>query len=117
MGSAALILGILAVIVSLIPWFAITQMVGVALDATAIILASRARKQALAQQGRPTMTATLGLASGIVAVLLGAFVFASCQACKYVASRDKDAQQQVRDTHKQFRERVNRLLEQVDRRD
>ena len=103
MGTAALVLGIIALIVSLVPWFAITQMIGVALGVTAVILATRARKEALAQRGQPTMTATFGLASGIAAILLGAVLFTSCQACKYMVSRDQGVQNQLRQAQKQFR--------------
>ena len=114
MAILALALGLIGVIVALIPWYAVTQMIGATLGVAAIVLGMRARRQAVAREGKPDLLATAGLASGVAALLLGSFVFASCQACKLAISRDQEVHDDVRAAKERFRQGVTRALERAE---
>lgn len=113
MGILALVLGIIGVIVALIPWYAVTQMIGATLGVVAIVLGVRARRQAVAREGRPDHVATAGLVAGIAALLLGSFVFASCQACKVAITHDPEVRNDVQAAKERFRQGVDKALRSV----
>ncbi|HZS39903.1 MAG TPA: hypothetical protein VFF06_23885 [Polyangia bacterium] len=74
MGVAALVLGIIGTLFSLIPF---TFWIGVVLGLIALILGIFGRKSAVAAGG-PTGTATAGLVLGIVALVLGVLMWVLC---------------------------------------
>lgn len=78
MGVVALILAIIAILVSLLPTFGSTQMVGLALGAIALFLALSARGRAK-EAGRGLGVATAAISFSVVAVTLSVLVFATCQ--------------------------------------
>src|SRR5579862_6439513 len=73
-GVAALVLGIIGTLFSLIPG---TFIIGCLLGLIALILGIVGRKS-LATQGQPTGVATAGLVLGIVALVLGILMFVLC---------------------------------------
>jgi drug/metabolite transporter (DMT)-like permease len=79
-GVAALVLGIIGLVFSIIPFVPITQIVGILLSIVGLILGVVGRKQA-SEQGLPTGTATAGVVLGILGVVFGALIFGSCMYC------------------------------------
>jgi len=79
-GVAALVLGIIGVVVAFIPMLGYTQLIGVVLGIVALILGVLGRKQ-LAAQGQPTGTAMAGLVLGCITIALSVLLYASCMYC------------------------------------
>lgn len=82
MGVAALVLGIIGLVLAIIPSFGITALVGAILGIIALILGVVGRKQAVERQEK-TGAATAGLVLGIIALVLGGAIFAACQYCQH----------------------------------
>lgn len=76
MGVAALLLGILALVLACIP-VGLTQIVGVAVGLGALVLGVMARRSARAV-GRKDRSATAGLVLGAVGLLASAAFYATC---------------------------------------
>lgn len=79
MGVAALVLGIIGLILLVIPIY-VTQILGLCMGAIALILGVLGRKQAT-EEGRPTGMATAGMVLGIIGTVLNALAFIACQLC------------------------------------
>jgi|GEM_PF-1724570 uncharacterized membrane protein HdeD (DUF308 family) len=79
MGVAALVLGILGLILLIIPVY-VTQILGLCLGVVALILGIIGRKQA-SEEGKPTGMSTAGMVLGIIATALNALAFIACQLC------------------------------------
>jgi hypothetical protein len=77
---AALVLGIIGLVFSILPFVPITQIVGILLSIIGLILGVVGRKQA-SEQGLPTGSATAGIVLGILGVVFGALIFGSCMYC------------------------------------
>jgi len=80
-GIAALVLGILAIVLCIIPSFSATQFIGGLIAILAIILGVGGRRTIC--KDHSTGIATAGLVLGIVAFVFNAVVFASCQYCQH----------------------------------
>jgi hypothetical protein len=81
-GVAAMVLGIIGLVLAIIPAFGITALVGAVLGIVALILGIVGRKQAVERQEK-TGAATAGLVLGIIALVLGGSIFAACQYCQH----------------------------------
>lgn len=110
MGTVALVLGIIGVLLSLVPWFTVSQMVGVVVGLAALTLGIRARRRAL-RQGSPPRQATAGIALGLVAMMMGTVVFASCQGCRYWLSRDERVKRGVQEARQEFHRAMEKALQ------
>ena len=82
MDIAALVLGIVALILAIIPSFSVTQGIGGALSIVALVLAVLARRR-LIYKHQSRGIATAGLVLGIVGLLFNGAIFASCQYCQH----------------------------------
>jgi hypothetical protein len=80
-GIAALVLGILAIVLCIIPSFSATQLIGGLVAILAIILGIAGRR--VTCKDHSTGIASAGLVLGIVALVFNAVVFASCQYCQH----------------------------------
>ncbi len=86
MGVAALVLGIIGLVLAIIPAFGITALVGAILGIVALILGIVGRRQAVERQEK-TGAATAGMVLGIIALVLGGAIFAACQYCQHKVSK------------------------------
>lgn len=82
MDIAALVLGIVALILAIIPSFSITQAAGGLLSIVALVLAVLARRR-LIYKHQSRGVATAGLVLGIAGLLFNGAIFASCQYCQH----------------------------------
>ena len=80
MGVAALVLGIIGLVFTFVPFFPFTQIMGVILGLVALVLGLLGRKQGQ-DQAQPTGQATAGLVLGAVAVILSLAIFGTCMVC------------------------------------
>jgi hypothetical protein len=80
---AALVLGIIGTLFSLIP--GVGYWIGIPLSLVAVILGVVARKNAAANN-QPTGSATAGLALGIVGLVVGILMFVACALCMKAAN-------------------------------
>jgi hypothetical protein len=113
---AALVLGIIGMIASLIPFGAL---LGVPLAIVGLILGILARKNAVETQ-QPTGMATAGLVVSIIGVALGILLFALCAACVGNAKRnfermanDPEYQKQHNKDVQEFNEAFKKALEET----
>lgn len=82
MNVASLVLGIIGLVIALLPTLGITQALGMLLGIVALILGILGRKKS-SERDEPTGAATAGIVLGIIAVVLGGALFASCMYCQY----------------------------------
>lgn len=119
MSVAALVLGILGIVLALVPSFGITQMIGVVLGIVALVLGIIGRKQAV-DEGRPTGLATAGLVLGIVSMVFAALLFAACKYCEHKVTTGLEKGMKNGDFQRQFRkgleEGLRRQQQELDRR-
>jgi uncharacterized membrane protein len=110
-GVAALVLGILGIVMALVPSFGISQMIGVVVGIVALILGIISRRKAK-DEGERTGAATAGIVLGIIALVLSALLFAACKYCQHkVAEGIKNPEFQ-----RQFRKGFQRGLKRgIDR--
>jgi membrane-bound ClpP family serine protease len=99
-GIAALVLGILAILMAVIPSFAVTQGIGAVLAVLSLVFGVLGRSQA-SREGQPTGLSTAGMVLGIVAFVLNVIIFAACQFCVYKVGEGieqglKEAQKQIK---------------------
>lgn len=110
MPVAALILGIVATILSLsVVLFYAAIPVGLA----AVVLGVLARKRAMSS-GQPTGTATAGLVLGVVGVMLGLALYAACSYVTRQVNREFDKVRRETRTQQQnrrFDDTFNQLLQ------
>ena len=83
MAVAALVLGIIGTLFSLIP--GIGYWIGIPLSLVALILGVVSRKNAAANN-QPTGSATAGMALGIVGLVVGILMFVACALCVRAAN-------------------------------
>jgi membrane-bound ClpP family serine protease len=81
MGIAALVLGIMGMVLCIIPSFAVTQAIGGTFALVAIVLGFLKRRNTIIED-RTSGLATAGLVLGIVAFVCNSAVFASCMVCQ-----------------------------------
>ena len=99
-GVAALVLGILAILMAVIPSFAVTQGIGAVLAVRSLVFGVLGRSQA-SREGQPMGMPTAGMVLGIVAFVLNVIIFAACQFCVYKVGEGieqglKEAQKQIK---------------------
>jgi len=101
MGIAALVLGIMGMVLCIIPSFAVTQAIGGTLALVAIVLGFVKRRNTIIED-RTSGLATAGLVPGIVAFVFNSAVFASCMVCQVRCGEKLD----------DVREKIRRAVEQ-----
>lgn len=111
MGIAAVILAGLGIVFTLIPSFALTQMIGVAFGISGLMLARRAKRQAIAR-GQAPRAPTTAAVMGAAAIFLGTVVFASCQVCKFWMSNDRQIERATKEAREEFRRGIKRAVVQ-----
>jgi len=110
-GIAALVLGIVGIVLCIIPSFSVTQMIGGLVSIVAIVLAIVGRRR-IFYQHQSTGIATAGLVLGIVALVFNSAVFASCQYCQHRVGDElrRGLQEGVRDGARELDREVERAL-------
>ena len=110
LATAAIVTGVVAVLLALLPLSSATQVTGLLLGAGAAVGGYLLRKQQVSR-GEPTTAATIAIASGVVALVLGGLVFISCQTCPGDGEVDPPVEQQF---HRSLKKALDQAREKVE---